>query len=103
MKIQPTQPLTAKAKPGDTKFALTSEEDFEDDSESDDEAPEAYAEGEVMPNFRGMSMRRVLQVMEKRGINIRLIGSGRAAEQSPLPGQKIRGDGKVWIKFTPSA
>jgi cell division protein FtsI (penicillin-binding protein 3) len=56
-----------------------------------------------MPNFKGMSMRRVLQVMEKRGINIRLIGSGRAGEQSPLPGHKIRGVGEVWIKFTPSA
>ncbi|MEI6825932.1 MAG: penicillin-binding protein [Desulfuromonadales bacterium] len=102
LKIQPTQPLTAKAKPASVKVANTSEEDYEDDSESDDEAEEVSG-GEVMPNFRGMSIRRVLQVMEKRNINIRLIGSGRAAEQSPPPGQKIRGDGKVWIKFTPSA
>ncbi|HEY5523486.1 MAG TPA: hypothetical protein VIK21_09860 [Desulfuromonadaceae bacterium] len=50
-----------------------------------------------------MSMRRVLKMMEKRGINIRLIGSGRAAEQSPPFGHKIRGVGEVWIKFTPSA
>jgi len=56
-----------------------------------------------MPNFKGMSMRRVLQVMEKRGLNIRLMGSGRAAEQSPPPGQKIRGVGEIWIKFAPSA
>jgi len=61
------------------------------------------AEGEVMPNFRGMSMRRVMQVMEKRNINIRLMGSGRAMEQNPPPGQKIRGTDEVWIKFTPSA
>ncbi|MBI2354400.1 MAG: transpeptidase family protein [Deltaproteobacteria bacterium] len=61
------------------------------------------AEGEVMPNFRGMSMRRVMQVMEKRNINIRLMGSGRAVEQNPPPGQKIRGADEVWIKFTPSA
>ena len=103
LKIQPTQPITAKAKPVDPKAATTPEEYYEDDAESDAEEQEVFAEGEVMPNFRGMSMRRVLQVMEKRGINIRLIGSGRAAEQSPPPGQKIRGDGKVWIKFTPSA
>ena len=61
------------------------------------------AEGEIMPNFRGMSMRRVMQVMEKRNINIRLMGSGRAMEQNPPPGQKIRGTDEVWIKFTPSA
>jgi cell division protein FtsI (penicillin-binding protein 3) len=60
--------------------------------------------GEVaMPDFRGMSMRRVLQVMEKRNINIRLMGSGRAVEQNPPPGHKIRGSGEVWVKFVPAA
>jgi cell division protein FtsI (penicillin-binding protein 3) len=99
LKIQPNQPITAAVKPADTKAPATPEED----SLSDEESQDASLEGEVMPNFHGMSMRRVLQVMEKRGINIRLLGSGRAAEQSPPPGQKIRGDGKVWIKFAPSA
>ena len=103
LKIQPTQPLTAKLKPDNAKAAAAAEEDYEDDAVSETEEQGASVGGEVMPNFQGMSMRRVLQVMEKRGINIRLIGSGRAAEQSPPPGQKIRGDGKVWIKFTPSA
>lgn len=60
-------------------------------------------DGAIMPNFHGMSMRRVLQVMEKKGINIRLMGSGRAMEQNPPPGHKIRGIGEVWIKFAPSA
>jgi cell division protein FtsI (penicillin-binding protein 3) len=41
--------------------------------------------------------------MEKRSINIRLLGSGRAMEQSPPPGQVIRGGNAVWIKFSPSA
>lgn len=104
LKIQPTQPITAKVKPGDKTSAATATDDDEpEDYESDDGEQALSAEGEVMPNFRGMSMRRVLQVMEKRGINIRLIGSGRAAEQSPPPGHRIREDGKVWIKFTPSA
>jgi len=64
---------------------------------------DATAEGEVMPDFHGMSMRRVLQVMEKRNINIRLLGSGRAVEQKPPPGEIIRGTDEVWIRFTPSA
>jgi cell division protein FtsI (penicillin-binding protein 3) len=57
----------------------------------------------VMPDFRGMSMRRVLQIMEKRNINIKLLGSGRASEQSPPPGHTIRAIDEVWIKFAPSA
>jgi cell division protein FtsI (penicillin-binding protein 3) len=71
---------------------------------SEGDALETPADGETtMPDFRGMSMRRVLQVMEKRNINIRLMGSGRAMEQSPPPGQRIRGTGEVWIKFAPAA
>ncbi|HIJ82228.1 MAG TPA: PASTA domain-containing protein, partial [Desulfuromonadales bacterium] len=104
LKIQPTQPLTAKVKPSDKKAAATSADlSVSDDDASDGDEEETPAEGGVMPNFSGMSIRRVLQVMEKRGINIRLIGSGRAAEQSPPPGGKIQGGGKVWIRFTPSA
>jgi cell division protein FtsI (penicillin-binding protein 3) len=68
------------------------------------DALETPADGETaMPDFRGMSMRQVLQVMEKHNINIRLMGSGRAMEQNPPPGQRIRGMDEVWIKFAPSA
>jgi cell division protein FtsI (penicillin-binding protein 3) len=102
LKIQPNMPITAKAKPVEAKVvAAASEESLAEDDDGD--APEDPTTGEVMPNFRGLSMRRVLQVMEKRGINIRLMGSGRASEQSPPPGHKIRGAGEVWIKFAPSA
>lgn len=99
LKIQPNQPAKNTAKPVQTTVSASP-------------APESITEGDiletsseeaVMPNFQGMSMRRVLQVMEKRNINIRLIGSGRAAQQSPPPGQTIRGTDKVWIKFLPSA
>jgi len=99
LKIQPNMPTTAAAKPANAQQSPI--QDVESLSDGDDQdIPE---EGGTMPNFRGMSMRRVLQVMEKRGINIRLMGSGRAAEQSPEPGHKIRGVDEVWIKFTPSA
>jgi cell division protein FtsI (penicillin-binding protein 3) len=98
LKIQPNLPVTAAAKPAEAKAPPAP-----DESLADEDAQELPAEGAVMPNFKGMSMRRVLQVMEKRGINIRLMGSGRAAEQSPAPGHKIREVDEVWIKFTPSA
>jgi cell division protein FtsI (penicillin-binding protein 3) len=61
------------------------------------------AEGATMPNFRGMSMRQVLKVMEKRGLNVKLQGSGRAVEQNPRPGSRISGTDQVWVKFIPSA
>lgn len=57
------------------------------------------AEGSVMPEFRGMSMRQVLQTMQKRGLNVKLLGSGQAVEQSPMPGQRIGPNDHVWVKF----
>ena len=60
-------------------------------------------EGAVMADFRGQSMRQVLRVMEKRGLNVKLIGSGRVVEQSPLPGRRIGPSDHVWVRFAPSA
>lgn len=60
-------------------------------------------EGTVMADYRGQSMRQVLRGMEKRGINVRLVGSGRAVEQNPAPGCRIRPSDHVWIRFAPSA
>jgi cell division protein FtsI (penicillin-binding protein 3) len=59
--------------------------------------------GEAMPNFAGMSMREVLRVMERRGINVKLIGSGSAREQNPRPGQRIGPSDQVWVRFAPAA
>jgi cell division protein FtsI (penicillin-binding protein 3) len=99
LKIQPNMPTTHIAKTTDKKTAPP--EEVDETAEEDSE--EITASGEIMPNFRGMSMRRVMQVMEKRGINIKLMGSGQAAEQSPPPGHKIREVKEVWVKFIPSA
>lgn len=100
LKITPNMP-TRTPKPAEAKAESASEPESVSEGEGDIE--DTTSSGAVMPNFRGMSMRNVLQVMEKRGINIRLIGSGRAMEQSPPPGHAIRGTGAVWIKFAPSA
>jgi cell division protein FtsI (penicillin-binding protein 3) len=66
----------------------------------------AFDEGldvSLMPDFHGMSMRQVLKIMAQRGLNVKMIGSGRAMEQNPLPGQKITPSDRVWIKFSPAA
>jgi cell division protein FtsI (penicillin-binding protein 3) len=101
LKIPPNVPIPATSKTADAKSSPTPA--VEVLSYGDGDVEEIPAGDEIMPNFHGMSMRRVLQVMEKRGINIRLIGSGKAAEQSPPYGHKIRGTDAVWVKFTPSA
>jgi cell division protein FtsI (penicillin-binding protein 3) len=99
LKIQPNQPLNHSPKPVQATASIPPEAE----SITEADAQNTLSEGGVMPNFQGMSMRRVLQVMEKRNINIRLMGSGRAAQQNPPPGQKIKGTDAVWIKFSPSA
>ncbi|MSN25945.1 MAG: PASTA domain-containing protein [Geobacter sp.] len=99
LKIAPNMPTTKTPKPVESKNAPAADPE----TDSDDTIDDSTNDGAVMPNFRGMSMRGVMQVMEKRGINIRLIGSGRATEQNPPPGHAIKGTGAVWIKFTPSA
>ncbi|MCM2359173.1 MAG: PASTA domain-containing protein, partial [Geobacteraceae bacterium] len=60
-------------------------------------------EGVVMADFRGQSIRQVLRAMEKSGLNVKLIGSGRAVEQNPLPGHRIGPADQVWVRFAPAA
>lgn len=64
---------------------------------------ETVGTGTAMPDFRGMSMRRVLQTMEKRQLNLQLRGSGRVIEQHPQPGQVIRGSDEIWVRLAPTA
>jgi cell division protein FtsI (penicillin-binding protein 3) len=60
-------------------------------------------EGVVMADFQGQSMRQVLRIMEKKGLNVKLIGSGRVVEQSPPAGRRIGPNDRVWVRFAPSA
>jgi len=56
----------------------------------------------LMPSFIGMSVRQVLQTMERTGLNVSLRGSGRVVEQSPRPGQKVRYGNPTWVRFAQS-
>jgi len=55
----------------------------------------------LMPDFSGMSTRQVLQAMERLGLNIRIKGSGRVVEQSPLPGRPIQFGDEIWVRMMP--
>jgi cell division protein FtsI (penicillin-binding protein 3) len=99
MKMAPTVAVTKPSAVAENKQSPVSIKA----ASSDGGSVEMPVEGGVMPDFRGMSMRRVLKVMEKQNINIKLLGSGRATEQYPPPGHRIMGVDGVWVKFTPSA
>ena len=53
----------------------------------------------VMPNFTGMSIRQILRMIHDSKIDIRIIGSGRAVEQSLKPGSIVNDGEKCWVKF----
>jgi cell division protein FtsI (penicillin-binding protein 3) len=61
--------------------------------------PELAGDGLQMPDLRGMSYRQVLQTMQRKGLNLKLSGSGRVVEQSPRPGRRIRYNSEAWVKF----
>jgi len=87
-KLKKSETAEVKAPPPDCKTLAAAEGTINEGTE-----------GTVMPDFRGMSMRQVLQTMEKRGLNVKLLGSGRAMDQNPLPGQRIGPNDHVWVKF----
>lgn len=56
-------------------------------------------DGLVMPDFKGMSYRQVLQAMQQQNLNLKLSGSGQVVEQSPKPGATIRYGKKAWVRL----
>jgi cell division protein FtsI (penicillin-binding protein 3) len=56
-------------------------------------------DGLVMPDFRGMSYRQVLQAMEEKQLNLKLSGSGQVIDQSPAPGRTIRYGKQAWVRL----
>jgi len=101
LKVPPTLPLKAKAPA----------QESEESSDTQQLQSPIFAEGVIdevtgrgmMPNFRGMSIRQVMRYMEKNSLNVKIMGSGRAVEQNPQPGQQIAPKNQVWVRFAPSA
>ncbi len=103
LRVAANQPLKKKqdaieVKKEEPKLVAEAAEDLEEIASDGQQQA-----GLLMANFHGMSMRQVLQQMEKKGLNIRLIGSGRVVEQNPPPGRKINPSDPVWVKLAPSA
>jgi cell division protein FtsI (penicillin-binding protein 3) len=73
-------------------------EDLRADAEAS--APTVPA-GPQMPDFKGMSYRQVVEVMQTSGINVSLRGHGRVIDQSPAPGAAIPYGAPVWVRLAP--
>lgn len=101
LKVPPTLPL--KAKPRAPDAPKPEERQAEQNSATAEAGIDEGTAGAVMPDFHGMSIRQVLRYMEKNSLNVKILGSGRAIEQNPGPGQRIRSGDQVWVRFLPSA
>jgi cell division protein FtsI (penicillin-binding protein 3) len=56
--------------------------------------------GPTVPDFRGKSMRDVVEESSARGIDVMIEGSGVARAQAPLPGSPLRQGEQIRIVFT---
>lgn len=54
----------------------------------------------TLPDFYGMSMRRVIQWSARHGVNLTLKGNGQAVRQSPKPGTPVSPGGRCSVWFT---
>jgi len=96
--ILPTQ-VVAQSNPVSSKVPaeLSGHKDLENSDVKGKGAVESG--GFVIPDFTGMSIRQILRMIHDSKIDIRIIGSGRAVEQSLRPGSIVNDGEKCWVKF----
>jgi hypothetical protein len=57
----------------------------------------------VMPDFLGKSIRQVVLTAQELGLDLKLVGTGRATSQNPPPGQVLQGQTRGVVKFEPTS
>lgn len=55
--------------------------------------------GTAAPSFLGKTVRSAIELAEENGLDIDVVGSGVALEQSPLPGSRVAVGSKVTVRF----
>ncbi len=55
--------------------------------------------GIVVPSFAGKSVRSAIELAESSGLDLEVVGSGLARDQSPLPGLHVASGAKITVKF----
>jgi cell division protein FtsI (penicillin-binding protein 3) len=62
-------------------------------------AKQPSSPGNIVPDFRGMSLRAVLEESAAKGLPLEIAGSGLARAQEPAPGTKLRPNEQVKVQF----
>ena len=60
-----------------------------------------YSGLDRFPDFTGLSMRRVLQIVNGYNLKVQVEGSGKAVAQKPSPGTPLNGVSECWVAFKP--
>ena len=55
--------------------------------------------GIAVPSFIGKSVRSAIELAESSGIDLNVVGSGLAREQSPAPGAHVPTGARITVKF----
>jgi len=63
-------------------------------------APVSKVVAQLVPDFRGKSMRDAMESASERGIEVTVEGSGVARAQLPLPGTPLHQGDRIRIIFT---
>jgi len=56
--------------------------------------------GIVVPSFMGKSLRAAVEYAQQSGVEISVLGSGIARQQSPLPGTHLPAGQRVTVRFS---
>jgi cell division protein FtsI (penicillin-binding protein 3) len=64
---------------------------------------EASEDPGVMPDFAGKSLRQVVLIAQRLGLDLKLVGSGKAISQNPPPGNVLQGQTRGVVKFSPAS
>jgi hypothetical protein len=59
----------------------------------------AVLNGQIVPNFRGKTVREVIEQSSESGMPVFIEGTGIAHRQSPLPGAILPEGSKVKVQF----
>jgi len=55
--------------------------------------------GIVVPSFAGKSVRSAIELAQSSGLDLEIVGSGLAQEQSPPPGSHVPNGSRIMVKF----
>ncbi len=54
-----------------------------------------------MPDLTGLSLRKSLRLLEGKGVDVRIYGTGVVVDQSPSPGTELEGRAVCQISLEP--